>query len=673
MKISRAWLSDYLDLTDFSDSDIASRLTLIGHAVEGIEKHGEDSVFEVEFTSNRIDAMSHLGLARELSAALDRPLIRVKLAQAEHESFESAPIRVTITAPELCARFSALPMSGITVRPSSERIRTRLEAVGLRPINNIVDITNYVMLATGHPMHAFDLDRLSGRSIEVRRAGAGESLETLDGVKRTLSGDEVVVADATRGVGLGGVMGGRNSEITAATKNVLLECAWFEPAVIRQVSKKHGIKSDAAYRFERNVDPNDTVATLELAASLIASEGGGRRGDMVDNVAREIPPVSVVLRASSVTEMSGGAVTLEEASELLIALGMRVESSSDESIEVSIPAYRSDIREEIDLIEEALRFHGFDRVPSSLPRVTSGDVRSNPLSELEDELRDILLECGLTETVQYSFIRTDHNSLFSSEPQVAIQNPLSENIESMRLTLFPGLLETATFNRNSGTRDGAIFEIGRTYHQTASGTEERRVAALLFFGTREGSSAQVGFFDVKGVLEAIGARTRSTLSYRPLETDWLAKGQAASAFSGELEVARLGMLARGVRDSFDLRGEAGVCEIDLAALLSARVTLEMKAVPRFPGVPMALGIVHSNTVRYQDLVDAIARLEVPYLHEVGLRDRFIPDDRTDEIKTTLGMWYQSFDRSLTQDEVVTIHRTLGGQLAGMLEVQVLIP
>jgi len=670
VKISREWLSDYIDLTGVHDVDVATHLTLIGHAVEGLESHGTDSVFEIEFTSNRIDAMSHMGVARELSAALGRPMKQPALPPAE-PSLKEIPFEVAIVAPELCARFSALAMTGVTVRPSSAAMARRLEAVGLRPINNIVDITNYVMLSTGHPMHAFDLDRLSGNRIEVRKAWPGELFETLDGVKRTLTGEEVVVADGERGVGLGGVMGGRNSEISDTTKNVLLECAWFEPAVIRQVARKHGIRSDAAYRFERNVDPNDTVATLELAASLIAAEASGTRGGMIDTIARETAPTRVVLRSSKLAEVSGGSVDIDEAEKLFGSLGMNTESAG-EGIAVMVPTYRGDIREEIDLIEEALRFHGFDHVPSALPRVSTGDVRANPLAELEDELRDVLIECGLTETVQYSFVRADHNALFTAEPQVRIRNPLSENIESMRLTLFAGLMETAAFNRNSGTRDGAIFEIGRTYHQTRAGVEERRVAAFLLFGAPEGAKSKLSFFDIKGTLEAIASRLRVHLAYRPIEGSWLTKGQAASAYSGEAEVSRVGMLAQGVRDAFDVRGEVGVCEIYLSALASSRADLQMLPVPRFPGIPMALGVVHSSGVRYQDLIDAIARLEVPYLHEVGLRDRFIPDDRSDEIKTTLGMWYQSFDRSLTQDEVVAIHKTLGGQLAGMLEVQILL-
>ncbi|HEX7681825.1 MAG TPA: phenylalanine--tRNA ligase beta subunit-related protein, partial [Thermoanaerobaculia bacterium] len=264
MKFSRQWLNDYVDLSDLSDDQLSVRLTEIGHAVESTESHGNDTVFDLEITTNRVDAMSHLGMARELAAALGRSTTGTPASSAAGLAASSPPT-IRIDAPEMCARYSALVIRNIEVRPSSPLVTKRLEAVGLRPINNIVDITNYVMIALGHPLHAFDLDRVSGQTIIVRRGKPGETVKTLDGEMRKIDPDTVVIADAQRAVGLGGIMGGFESEITASTRNVMLECAWFDPSTIRRTARRLGMKTDASYRFERRVDPNDTLAVIAEA------------------------------------------------------------------------------------------------------------------------------------------------------------------------------------------------------------------------------------------------------------------------------------------------------------------------------------------------------------------------------------------------------------------------
>jgi phenylalanyl-tRNA synthetase beta chain len=676
MKISRDWLSDYIDLTGLTDSELERRFTEIGHAVESAEAHGDDTVWDLEITTNRIDAMSHLGMARELSAAFGRDLLPLAIedSRPRQAAGEGAGIAVSIEAPEMCSRYSGMILRGVQVAPSPEIIRRRLEAVGLRPINNVVDATNYVMLALGHPLHAYDLDKLRGGRIVVRPGRAGETIRSLDGELRKIDPATVVIADGERAIGLGGTIGGAESEIDERTTNVFLECAWFTPAVIRRTARRLGIRTDASYRFERGVDPNDTLNCIDRAAALIVEYAHATPEPAIDVVAVPAKPLTVRLRAARLHEQSAGVAGSGYALELFRRLGMEARTV-DDGIEVVVPSWRGDIHEEMDLVEEVLRFHGLDKVPASLPRLTTGDVRVNPVDEAEDKLREILVGCGLSEAINYSFIPADANGMFSDEPQLEITNALSENIAAMRLSLMPGLLEDVAFNRSYGTRDGAIFEIGRTYHKAGDGVREQRRAAFVLFGsigTHWGDPKRaVDFYDAKGIVEQVAERFHVALTFDESPQEWLRKGKRAVARHGERVVASIGFLAPEALQKYGIKGEVVAAVLDVETLISSTAPWTMAPVARYPGMPMILALVHSRSLTYQRIIETIRSLDVPYLHEVGLRDRFVPDEGVDEVKTTLGLWYQAFDKSLAQDEVGEIHHRLAARLAELLPVKVI--
>ena len=672
MKFSRQWLNDYVDLSDLSDDQLGVRLTEIGHAVEATEKHGDDTVFDLEITTNRVDAMSHIGMARELAAALGRSAAGT-LASALAGSAASSPPTVKIEAPELCARYTALVIRNIAVKPSSPLVARRLEEVGLRPINNIVDATNYVMLALGHPLHAFDLDRVSGQTIVVRRGKPGETVKSLDGEMRKIDSDTIVIADAQRPVALGGIIGGFESEITSATKNVLLECAWFDPSTIRRTARRLGLKTDASYRFERRVDPNDTLSVITEAARMIVESGGGIAEAPIDVVASEVKPKTIRLRTGKLHEASAGSVGIGYALDLFRRLGFQAEQVHD-GLLVTVPTYRGDIFEEMDLIEEVLRFFGLNNVPAMLPRVTTGDVRREATDVAEDAIRDVLVGCGLSEVINYSFIRPEWNALVSDEQPIAISNALSGAIAAMRLSLLPGMLDTVVFNRSYGTRDGALFEVGRTYHRAGEKIIERhRVTVVLYgsTGTFWGDAKRpVDFFDIKGIVEQIAAKMHVDVTFSASDQSWLRSGKRAIAWHGDRQIASVGFLAAEVLQAFGIKGDVAVADIDVEAMIATSNTeWTMAPVARFPGVPMILALTHGRDLEYQRIVDAIRSFDVPYLHEVGLRDRFVPAESDDIIKTTLGMWYQAFDRSLTQDEIASHHHQLATRLAAMLPVK----
>jgi phenylalanyl-tRNA synthetase beta chain len=671
MKFSRDWLNDSIDLSGLSDDELGRRLTEIGHAIESVEKHGDDTVFDLEITTNRVDAMSHLGMARELAAALGREIRVAAPASGAGRPGAAAPtqVQVRIDAPEMCARYTALLVRGVTIKPSPPEIQRRLEAVGLRPINNIVDATNYVMVALGHPLHAFDLDKLAEQTIIVRRGKPGETIRSLDGEMRKIDADTVVIADAKHAVALGGIIGGFDSEITKATKNVLLECAWFNPSTIRRTARRLGLKTDASYRFERRVDPNDTVVAAEEVARMI----GGAAEAPIDVVAQTFEPKSIRLRSLKLHEQSGGVIGDGYALELFRRLGFGAETVHD-GLMVTVPTYRGDLHEEMDLVEEVIRFFGLNNIPASLPRLTTGDVRRETAEVAEDTVRDILVGCGLSEAINYSFIPAAWNPMMSDEEPVAITNSLSEKIAAMRLSLLPGLFETIVFNRSYGTRDGALFEVGRTYHKGGHGVREHHRAAIVMYGSVGefwgDTKRTFDFFDIKGLVEQIAAKFHAPLHWLASDQRWLRKSKRAVARYGDQAIANAGFVAAEVLQTFGIKGDVLAAEVDVEALLAAsKAEWTMASVARFPGVPMILAVTHGHDLEYQRIVDTIRSFNVQHLHDVGLRDRFAPDEQT--IKTTLGMWYQAFDRSLTQEEVAALQQQLASRLAAMLPVKVL--
>jgi phenylalanyl-tRNA synthetase beta chain len=674
MKISLEWLGDYVDLTPYSVDEIAARLTEIGHAVDAVEEEDGDTIFEIEFTTNRIDAMSHLGLAREIAAAFD---IEVGHSPPAHyvSTDPSGGLSITIEDPELCSRYTGLVLRGVTIGPSAPEIQRRLRAIGLRPISNVVDATNYVMMAIGHPLHAFDFEKIEGREIRVRRGGAGETIRSLDGVDRSIDGDTVVIADRGGAVALGGIIGGAESEISEQSRDILLECAHFDPPTIRRSARRLGIRTDASYRFERGVDPGDTVDAINMAADLIMRQGGGTREHMVDVVAVPHEVKSIVLRSDRLEMTTAEQVDLEFAEALFGRLGMPSERKG-EALSVAVPSYRVDLLEEIDLVEEVLRFFGFNAVPPSLPRLSTGDVRHEPLEEGGDRLRDLFVSLGLSEVITYAFIHPRHNELLSDEQQVGLTNALTENISAMRLSLLPGLLSTAAHNRAYGTRDGAIFEVGRTYHWNGDAVSEREAAAFVLFGSPEQRPGEArrsyDYFDVKGIVEVIGERFRQQIAIDSSEERPYRPGQSASVTVDGRSVGRIGSIAPDLLDAFEIKGDVYAGELDLESLLGSDSSWRMQPVSRFPGVPMVLGLLHDPSLSYRQLVDQIRALEVPHLSSVGLWDRFVPaQGERPEVKTALGLWYQAPDRSLTQDEVAAIHQRLTAQLSELLPVRII--
>src|ERR1700733_4130559 len=407
MKLSPQWIREFVELA-VDDRRLAEDLTGAGIAVEGIAGSGADTVYEMEIGTNRPDAMNHYGVAREAAAIYDLPLKQLSAlsSQFSAKSGNHAPFPITVEEPQLCPRFSARLIRGTTVKASPEKIAHRLQLLDQRPISNAVDATNYVLWEMGKPTHVFDMDLLEGGRLIIRKAKDGEKLKTLDGVERTLTSDDLVVADAKKPVGLAGVMGGFDTMITEKTRNILIESAWWDPVTVRKTSRRHGIHTDASHRFERGADFESTILSCDLVAALILESGGGELvGEAIDVVSRTMDQAQVILRVREVQRILGGKLTGGHIFGILKKLGFGLipEGQADAEFRVQIPSWRLDVEREIDLIEEVARLHGYDKFENTLPAY-SGAVVDLPHADMDATLRERALALGYNEAVSLTFI-----------------------------------------------------------------------------------------------------------------------------------------------------------------------------------------------------------------------------------------------------------------------------
>ncbi len=478
MKLSPTWLREFVD-PKVDDLRLAQDLTSVGIAVEGISGSGEDTVFEMEIGTNRPDAMNHYGVAREASVIYNLPLkpIQPKLPAASADKTGFFPIE--IAEPGLCPRFTARVVRNVTIKPSPARIAHRLGLLDQRPISNAVDATNYTLWEMGKPTHVFDLDLLEGGTLIVRYARDGETLKTLDAVDRKLSSEDLIIADARRPVSLAGVMGGFDTMITDKTRNILIESAWWDPGIIRKMSRRHGLHTDASHRFERGADFESTVLSCDRVAELILESGGGELGGgLTDVIARQVDLAPVALHLSEVHRILGEKLETNEIFRILKQLGfeMMPERGGDPDFTVHIPSWRLDVEREIDLVEEVARLHGYDKFANTLPAY-AGAVVEPPDAEKDYKLRGSLLALGYNEAVSLTFISHQDAETFSSAPVVELANPQSEEASVMRSSLVPGMLNMLAYNLNRGADNVRLFEAGSIFE--AAGAATMRAQARL--------------------------------------------------------------------------------------------------------------------------------------------------------------------------------------------------
>ena len=662
MKISLAWLSEFVELPPDDRRELEMRLTMLGMGVASSTSVGADRVLDLEVTTNRPDCLGHLGVAREVAARFTRPLRqRTVTIQESNRAAESA-ISIEIDDRSGCARFCGRVIENVKVKPSPEWLARRLEAVGVRPINNVADITNYVLMELGHPMHAYDLERLRGSKIIVRRAVAGEKLHTLDGVERTLAPEDLVIADAERAVGIAGVMGGEESEIAFRTRAVMLESAWFEPVGIRRASKRHGLHTEASHRFERGADIEMARQAIDRAAALIAELAGGEVLEGVVDVYPE-PRIRtpITLRDSEIRRILGVHIAGEEVTAILNALGFRVEPRGEGSWLATPPSFRLDVTREIDLVEEVARLHGYDRLPSRArpaPPSVEGDLRR----EKELAVSSTLVALGYREIIVPSMVDPEENARFTDEEPVRLMNPLTQDASAMRSTSAPGMLRALRWNLDRGQTDVRLFEFGKVYTtstRTAEGLPaERRVLTLGASGFRRAASVHdtarpLDFFDLKGDLQIVLENFEiGGLDFRLMASRYHEPGIAGYFAAGNQTLAQLGQVSREIARDYKLRQPVFLAEIDLDKLLEDPLrTRTFRPFSRFPAAERDFSLVLPRSVAYQDVKNVLSALKIEGLQEFRPVDRFeggaLPADR---YSLLLHIVLQSAERTLTSEE-----------------------
>jgi phenylalanyl-tRNA synthetase beta chain len=615
MKVSLNWLREFVDVPS-EPRQLKADLTMIGLNVESFTQVGDDWVFEVEVTTNRPDCLSHYGVAREVATLYRKPLKKLEVSVKESGAPASGEVTIEIADPDLCARYCGRVIQNVQVKPSPEWLQKRLEAVGQRPINNVADVSNYVLMELGHPLHAFDLARVRHRKIIARRAKAGELIRTLDGVDRTLTPENLVIADGARPVALAGVMGGEDSEISSGTRAVLLESAWFEPLSIRRTAKAQGMHTEASHRFERGADIEMAPLALDRAAALIAQVAGGEvlRG-VLDVYPETKPSEDVVLRRSEILRILGAEVSWEEVERILRALGFQTERRGTEGWRVTPPSFRLDVTREVDLIEEVARHYGYNRLPARL-RPAPPRVERDLTREKELTVSALLVGLGYREIIPFSMLDPEENARFTERPPVALANPLSQDASALRSTSAPSMVRALRWNLDRDQGDLRLFEVGKTYTLSSQGQPaERRVLALGLSGSRRPPSVHdqgrpLDFFDLKGDLNALlEAFDIPELRFEPSACGPYEPDLGGRFVSGTNTLAVCGQLRGDISREYKLRQRVYLAEVDFERLLqSALRQRTYHAYWKFPAVERDFSLVVPDAVSYQRIEEALRGL-----------------------------------------------------------------
>lgn len=675
MKFTFNWLGEFVAL-DSSPPALAKLLTMAGLEVESLtalrepETEREDWLFEVAVTPNRGDCLSLVGIAREVAALTGAPLKAPRAKAAKKDPGSSKRIALRIEDALLCARYSARIVDAVAVSSSPAWLRYRLEACGIRAINNIVDATNYVMLEAGQPLHAFDLDRLAKKKVIVRSAGERRKFTTLDGVERELVSDDLLICDDATPVALAGIMGGLDSEVSAATRAILLESANFAPAVIRRTAKRLGLHSEASHRFERGVDPDGTILALDRVASLIHEIAGGSVSAGADLYPGRAKPRALRLRQERIERLLGVSVELDQAEKLLRAIGLKTErQTKNRSLRVIVPPSRPDLTREADLIEEVARLRGYDSLPTALPQVPIAAKIDFRLA-WERRLRALLAGEGLSDAINLPFVSENSNRIFSglwSTDPVAVINPLARENGQLRMSLIPGLIENLRLNLAHKAKGFHAFHLGKVFGCDSGETTERIVVAGLMHGARArqglraGEEQPIGFLEAKGIVESVLDlfRLRESMDWQRSAVKCLHPGKAADARLNDLLLGYLGALHPDLAEELGVP-PALVFELDLEKLLEyAPRRIVTQPLPRFPAVERDVAIVVDREFASQQIIRWVHALGDPWIERVEVFDQYVGAPIPEGKKSlAYRISYRAEDKTLTDMEVNDVHQRL---------------
>ncbi len=662
MRISLDWLKDYVEL-DLPLAQLIEKLNMIGLMVEDWEEKDSDVILDIETYANRPDTLGHLGVARELAAALELSLKEQNWSLAEIEQKTSDLVDVRIWDADLCPRYSGMVIKGIQVGPSPEWLRKRIKAVGLKPINNVVDVTNYVLFATAHPIHAFDLAKISGRKIIIRKAIDAEVLRSLEDSDISLTPEMLVIADEKKPIALAGIIGGEESSVKESTQDVFIESACFDPVSIRKTSKKTGLSTDASYRFERGADISFPPQAALMAASLLTQLGGKASKGIADVYPEPKKEKTVVLRHHRISDLLGLEIDEEFAERTLASLGFQAEVQQRGVWQVKIPQFRVDVEREADLIEEIARFYGYDKIPASLPPLRVLELPVDQKRERINKFRQLLFHNGFDEVLNYSFSDSEKEARFQTgQEAIEIRNPVSSKASLLRTTLLGGLLENIVWNKNRGAEGIHLFEIGNVYFwQNETNREQLTLAlattGLVGPGQWHRKSEDTDFFRIKGALESLMTYSRyEPFSFKEEDHSFFEQEYSLAMIFKEETVGYCGLLKKNLLDFYSLKEPVWAAELNLALLFEKQpYSFEFTPVDRFPSITRDVSFIAGRSVLYQDIKEVVEKLAVPHLKEFDLHDRFsgssIP---TGKISLSLRFVFRHPQRTLLAKEVDTL-------------------
>ena len=623
MKILLSWLQEFVSLSTSAPRQLAEDLTMLGFPVDAALTQDGETILEVDITTNRPDCLSHYGMARELAAFYGVPIKPFGEAAAGRPRARDPIVR--IVANDLCRRYCARIIRDVTVGPSPDWLARRLELVGVRSINNVADATNYILMAYGHPLHAFDLDRLAGGKIIVRRAAEGEVFTTLDSVERKLCPEDLVIADRKRAVALAGVMGGLDSEISLETRNVLLESAWFEPVAVRRTAKRQGMHTEASHRFERGADIEAAWPAANRCAELIQQLAGGSIDPHGSDVRSKPPaPRSILLRRAELMRHLGMEIPAGDVEKILRQLGFSPQPKGRAAWKCAVPSYRVDCSREIDLVEEVARHYGYDRFPLRLPPHTGQAAQRAARALPEERVRTLLLALGYDETLSAVLVGQE-TAAFSKEIPVPLANPLSEEASLVRTSLMPGLLAAVQWNLNRDQKTVRLFEIGSVYQREGDGYREPSTLVIVATGDRLeatlGNPARAfDFYDLKGDLEQL-VELFAVVSYDVAADDlpgYYRAGRAVRLVAEGKTVGRLGELDPEFAGSWKFRQPVYIAEVFLETLYGWNLrSPQAQPISRFPAVERDFSLLLPQGTRFAAVRAAITSLNIPELVAVA--------------------------------------------------------
>jgi len=691
MQVPYEWLQEFVDISDMSPREVAERLTMMGLEVEASAQIEGSVVFEVKVTPNRGDCLSMVGVARELSANTGRPLRHPDIHVEETGPAVDTMAAVEIRAPELCPRYSARVVTNVSIKPSPPWVGKRLLQCGMRPINNVVDATNLVMLELGQPLHAFDADLLAGDNgryqIIVRRAREGEVITTLDGQQRMLSADMLVIADPEKAVAVAGVMGGANSEVNWGTSTLLLESAHFNRVSIRRTARELGLQSEASYRFERVVDPGGTIRAVDRLAQLIVEFGGGEVATgVVDAHPRPTLPVTISVRPEKVNAVLGTDLSPARITEYLRRIELEVAGESP--LQVTVPTFRPDLVEEIDVVEEVARVHGYQNIAG---RLLTGE---NLTGRLDDtvamilRVEEILRGLGLSQAMTYSLEAPeahDRMALPADSPlrrAVVLKSPKSEEYTQLRTTMLSSMLAVLANNARRGVRDVQVAEVGRVFYPKDGNTqpEERNRVAIAMMGSQwrrpwslPGDAVESDFYSLKGAVELLaGELSDAHLEFVPAEHPSLHPGRTAKVLADGQELGILGEVSAQVAGNYDLPGRAYLAELDFDLLQAiAHRALAYRPLSRFPATRRDLAILVDEGISAERVEQIMRAAAGEYLEGLALFDVYTGKQVPAGKKSlAFAFTFRAAERTLTDQEVdqamAAVRRALEEQAGAQL-------